>query len=104
MLEKPNSEIGRAVSWLEAPFSWARDLARYKVGDRDDWMLEVISLCNLCLEISLLWQPAFHIQHEVDRSCGLVECGGQVDNTTVVMGDVLHHTEQWDLSQQCCPV
>ena len=44
--EKPNSEIGRAVSQPEAPFSWARDMARCKVCGRDDLMFEAISLSN----------------------------------------------------------
>ena len=48
--EKPNSEIGRVVSQLEAPFSWARDMVRCKVCGRDDLMFEAISLCNWCLE------------------------------------------------------
>ena len=48
--ERPNSEIGRVVSQLEAPFSWARDMAHCKVCGRDDWMFEAISLCNWRLE------------------------------------------------------
>ena len=66
------------------------ELVAMRIGEIRPFVSAAGSYCSC----SLFWQSAVHLQWQVDRMNGLVQCGHQVDDTFVVKHRTVHHSKQ----------